>query len=96
MTDEYKDSYTEFEHDDDMNSDEDASFKEEEKSSDAEEDPRNKIIVEAFKECQSRYEDRVKKLMDSENIDQQAARSLAFKETKSATMNIFRNFLFSF
>ena len=83
LTDEYKDSDTEFEHDDDMDTDEDASFKEEEESSDVEEDEWNKIIVKAFKECQSKYEDRVKKLLDSENIDQRAARSLAFKQLQS-------------
>ena len=59
LADEYKDSDTDFEHDDDMDTDEDALFEKE--SSDAEEDPWNEIIVEAFKECQSKYEDRVRR-----------------------------------
>ena len=61
LADKYKDSDTEFEHDDDIDTDEDASFEEEEESLDAEEDPWNEIIVEAFEECQSKYEDRVKR-----------------------------------
>ena len=44
---ELADEYTEFEHEDDMVTDEDALFEKE--SSDAEEDPWNEIIVEAFK-----------------------------------------------
>lgn len=34
---------------------------------------RVKVINQAFKKCQSQYEDRVKNLMDSENLGQRAA-----------------------
>ena len=70
-----KDFDSDFEHDE-------ASFQEEE-TLDQEEDPWSEIIDEAFKECQSKFEDRVKDLMDSENMDQQAACSLAFKQLQS-------------
>ena len=58
---EYKDSETEFEDDDDMDTDKEALFENGEKALDeAEEDPWNVIIAKAFKECQFKYEDRVK------------------------------------
>ena len=69
---------SDFEQNDGMDTDEEASFQEEE-ALDQEEDPWSEIIDEAFKECQSKFEDRVKDLMDSENMDQRAAHSLAFK-----------------
>ena len=64
-----KDFDSNFEHDDGMDTDEEASFQEEE-ALDQEEDPWSEIIDEAFKECQSKFEDKVKDLMDSENMDQ--------------------------
>ena len=64
-----KDFDSDFEQNDDMDTDEEASFQEEE-TLDREEDPWSKIIDEAFKEYQSKFEDRVKDLMDSENMDQ--------------------------
>ena len=60
---------SDFEQNDGMDTDEEASFQEEE-ALDQEEDPRSEIIDEAFKECQSKFEDKVKVLMDSENMDQ--------------------------
>ena len=78
LADEYNKS--DFEYDDDIDSDQEASGeKEEEEASDEEKEPWNEIIDEAFKECQSKFEDRVKDLMDSENLDQRSARSVAFK-----------------
>ena len=58
-----------FEQNDGMDTDEEASFQEEE-TLDQEEDHWSEIIDEAFKECQSKFKDRVKVLMDSENMDQ--------------------------
>lgn len=83
LADEHNES--DFDYDDGMDSDleEHSSEKEEEEASDEEQDPWNEIIVEAFKQCQSQFEDRVKDLMDSENLDQRAARSLAFKQLRS-------------
>ena len=77
-----KDFDSDFEHDDGMDTDEEASFQEEE-TLDQEEEPWSEIIDEAFKECQSKFVERVKDLMDSENIDQRAGRSLAFKQLQS-------------
>ena len=44
---------------------------------------RVKVINQAFKKCQSQYEDRVKNLMDSENLGQRAAHEAAFKQLRS-------------
>ena len=82
---ELADEHNESDYDDGMDSDQEeaVSEKEEEEASDGEQVPWNEIIDEAFKECQSEFEDRVKDLMDSENLDQRAARSLAFKQLRS-------------
>ena len=77
-----KDFGSDIEHEDGMDTDEEASCQEEE-ALDQEEDPWSEIIDEAFKECQSKFEDRVKDLMASENMDQRAALSLAFKQFRS-------------
>ena len=58
------------------------SLSESEQTSDDEEDPWNDIIYQAFEECQSRYEDKIKELMDSEDIDHKTARSKAYKELR--------------
>ena len=83
LADEHSES--DFDYHDGMDSDQEeaVSEKEEEEASDGEQDHWNEIIDEAFKECQSEFEDRVKDLMDSENLDQRAARSLAFKQLRS-------------
>ena len=47
-----------------------------------EEDPWDNIVDEAIEECQSQYEDKVKDLMDSEDVDQKTARSKAFEELR--------------
>ena len=51
------------------------SLSESEHTSDDEEDPWNDIIYQAFEECQSQYEDKVKELMDSEDIEHKTAQS---------------------
>lgn len=51
-------------------------------SSDNEEDPWDEIVDDVFEECQSEYEDKVKDLMDSEDIDKETARSTAYKEMR--------------
>ena len=83
LADEHSES--DFDYHDGMDSDQEeaVSEKEEEEASDGEQDPWNEIIDEAFKECQSEFEDRVKDLMDSENLDKRSARSLAFKQLRS-------------
>ena len=58
------------------------SLSESEHTSDDEEDPWNEIIFQAFEDCQSQYEDKVKDLMDSEDIDHETARSKAYKELR--------------
>ena len=55
-----------FEHDDGMDTDQEASCQEE--ALDQEKDPWSEIIDEAFKECQSKFEERVKDLMDSTSM----------------------------
>ena len=50
---------------------------------DDEEDPWNEIVNGAFVECQPQYEDKVKDLVDSEDIDQEMARSKAYKDIRS-------------
>ena len=75
---------SDFDYDDGMDSDqEEPSGEKEEETSDEEKEPWNEIIDGAFKECQSKFEYRVKDLMESENLDQRAARSLAFKQLRS-------------
>ena len=82
LVDEHNES--DFDYDDGMDSDqEEPSGEKEEEASDEEKEPWNEIIDEAFKECQSQFEDRVKDLMEFENLDQRAARSLAFKQLRS-------------
>ena len=77
------DEHNESDFDDGMDSDqEEPSGEKEEEASDEEKEPWNEIIDEAFKECQSQFEERVNDLMDSENLDQRAARSLAFKQLR--------------
>ena len=49
------------------------SLSESEQTSDDEEDPWNEIVYQAFEECQSQYEDKVKELMESEDIDHKTA-----------------------
>ena len=81
---ELADEHNEPDYDDGMDSDQEETVSEkEEEASDGEQDPWNEIIDEAFKECQSEFEERVKDLMDSENLDQRAARSLTFKQLRS-------------
>ena len=58
------------------------SLSESEHTSDDEKDPWNEIISQAFEDCQSQYEDKVKDLMDSEDIDHETARSKAYKELR--------------
>ena len=38
---------------------------------------------QAFKECQSQFEDKVKDVKDSENLDQRDARAVAYKQLQS-------------
>ena len=58
------------------------SLSESKHTSDDEEDPWNEIISQAFEDCQSQYEDKVKDLMDSEDIGHETARSKAYKELR--------------
>ena len=82
LVDEHNES--DFDYDDGMDSDqEEPSGEKEEEASDEEKEPWNEIIDEAFKECQSQFEDRENDLMESENLDQRAARSLSFKQFRS-------------
>lgn len=82
LADESKESDADFEPDDGMDTDEEA-LGERDDASDEEEDPWSEIINQAFKECQSHFEDRGKDLMESENMDQRAARAAAFKQLRS-------------
>ena len=58
------------------------SLSESEHTSDDEEDPWNEIVSKAFEDCQSQYEDKVKDLIDSEDMDHKTARSKAYKEMR--------------
>ena len=58
------------------------SLSESEHTSDDEEDPWNEIVSKAFEDCQSQFEDKVKDLMDSEDMDHKTARSKAYNEMR--------------
>lgn len=61
------------------NQEDTVSVLESDQNSDDEEDPWTEIIEQTFQECQSQFENKVTELMDSDDIDLQKARSVAYK-----------------
>lgn len=58
------------------------------------EDPWDEIVNHAFEDCQLDYEEKVKELMNSEDLDETAAKTKAFKELRSLyRKTIMHNFV---